>query len=57
MVVKFMVIEILTGYEYEELGCRPADWVFGAGILPDMKKEVRFRPKQGLLWFEAGKEE
>lgn len=47
MVVKFMIIEILTQYEYEELGSRPVDWVFGPGILPDMKKEIRVRLRQG----------
>ena len=44
MVVKFMVIEFLTKYEYEELPERPADFVFGAGIMPDLKKEINIRP-------------
>jgi len=44
MVVKSMVIELLTKYEYEELPERPADFVFGAGILPDMKQEIKIRP-------------
>ncbi len=44
MVVKFMVIEFLTNYEYEELSERPADFIFGAGIMPDIKKEIKIRP-------------
>jgi hypothetical protein len=44
MVVKLMVIEFLTNYEYEELPERPADFIFGAGIMPDIKKEIKIRP-------------
>jgi hypothetical protein len=44
MLVKSMVIELLTKYEYEELPERPADFVFGPGILPDMKQEIKIRP-------------
>jgi hypothetical protein len=39
-----MVIELLLNYEYEAFPSRPDDWVFGVGIMPDMKKEVRIRP-------------
>ena len=44
MVVKLMVIEFLTQYEYEPLSERPADFIFGVGIMPDLKKEIRVRP-------------
>jgi hypothetical protein len=44
MVVKAMTVEFLTKYEYEELPERPADFVFGVGILPDIKKEIKIRP-------------
>jgi hypothetical protein len=47
MIVKFMVVELLTKYEYEELAERPADFIFGAGILPDIKKEIMIRPLPG----------
>lgn len=44
MLVKAMVVELLMRYEYEELAERPKDFIFGVGILPDLKKEVRIRP-------------
>jgi hypothetical protein len=47
MVLKCMVIELLTKYEYEELPERPADFIFGAGIMPDLKKEIKLRPLKG----------
>lgn len=39
-----MVVEFLTKYEYEELPERPADFIFGAGIMPNIKKEIMIRP-------------
>ncbi len=42
-----MMTEMLLNYEYEELPERPEDIVFGPGIMPDMKCEVRIRPKVG----------
>jgi hypothetical protein len=44
MIVKLLVIEFLTKYEYEELSQRPQDFIFGSGILPDPKKEIKIRP-------------
>jgi hypothetical protein len=44
MIVKFLVIEFLAKYEYEELPERPADFVFGAGIMPNLKQEIKIRP-------------
>jgi hypothetical protein len=44
MVVKSMVIEFLTQYEYEELPERPADFNLGQSIMPDLKKEIKIRP-------------
>jgi hypothetical protein len=44
MVVKLMVVEFLTQYEYEELPERPADFIFGSNIMPDLKKEIKIRP-------------
>jgi hypothetical protein len=47
MVVKFMAVELLTKYEYEELPERPADFIFGPSIMPDLKKEIMIRPLPG----------
>lgn len=45
VMVKLMIIEILEGYEFEVLESRPEDWLFGKGIVPDMKRNVRMRRK------------
>lgn len=44
MIVRFMVIEFLTKYEYVELPERPEDFILGTSMIPDIKREIKIRP-------------
>jgi cytochrome P450 len=43
VVLKCMIVELLKKYEYEEMAERPPDFLFGPGIMPNMKQEARIR--------------
>jgi cytochrome P450 len=43
VIIKCMVAELLTNYEYEHIAKRPPDFLIGAGMVPNMKQHMRVR--------------
>lgn len=44
--LKLIIIEFLTNYDWLEKDKRPEDFMFGSAMLPQMKEKIQIRRKE-----------